>query len=280
MKEKADNLDRLVDLMKNKIKISNRRQKIQILTIAPASLSIEKTTYKTEFNVSAYMLRQARKLANEKGILELAEPKKGKVLSEETSRCVIDFYCDDEYSRLMPGKKDFVRIAKNTHMQKRLLLCDMKETLHVCFISTVSTLPGTPSFHQFVPLSETVMATKRVLEDKSYALEYNLVLGKKNTIKFQSDPKVSDFVFCSYDEKYWIGLIDLVDKEHEDVRVKFMHPSYPARSFSWPKKDDVCFVPIVNVACIIGAPVTGTGRQYTLDDKDIDSSTQLNKHSL
>ena len=34
MKEKADNLDRLVDLMKNKIKISNRRQKIQILTIA------------------------------------------------------------------------------------------------------------------------------------------------------------------------------------------------------------------------------------------------------
>jgi hypothetical protein len=36
MKEKADNLDRLVDLMKNKIKISKRRQKIQILTIAPA----------------------------------------------------------------------------------------------------------------------------------------------------------------------------------------------------------------------------------------------------
>ena len=147
------------------------------------------------------MVRQARKLAKEKGILELPEQKKGKVLSEETSRCVIDFYCDDEYSRLMPGKKDFVSIAKNTHMQKRLLLCDMKETLHVCFISNVSTLPGGPgtrSFHQFVPLSETVMATKRVLEDKSYALEYSLVLGKKNTIKFQSDPKVSDFVFCSY----------------------------------------------------------------------------------
>jgi hypothetical protein len=630
MKEKADNLDRLVDLMKNKIKISNRRQKIQILTIAPASWSIEKT--KTEFNVSTYMVRQARKLAKEKGILELPEQKKGKVLSEETRRCVIDFYCDDEYSRLMPGKKDCVSIARNTHMQKRLLLCDMKElyaefkktfphlevgfskfcslrpkwcvlvgcsgthsvcvctihqnvvlmlgavnldkdhhelmdmivcsrdlkecmvhrcpncpvdtkalenyllhelqpeidedgedealdiqfqqwtnvdrselvqqilsvedfvsllvqklntltahsyiakaqakylkkckeelkenevivlgdfaenykfviqdeiqgfhwnkqtcTLHpivlyykkegtltqksLCFISddlnhdtcfvyevikqtvnhikeeifttpslmhyfsdgcagqyknyknfiniclhekdfdvkciwsffatshgkspcdglggtlkrltaraslqrtlsnqiitarqvfeyckeeikgifvsfisieqmdpvrsmletrfsTVSTLPGTRSFHQFVPLSETVMATKRVSEDESYALEYNLVLGKKNTIKFQSDPKVSDFVVCSYDEKYWIGLIDLVDKEHEDVRVKFMHPSYPARSFSWPKKDDVCFVPIVNVACIIGAPVTGTGRQYTLDDKDIDTIEQ------
>jgi hypothetical protein len=27
----------------------------------------------------------------------------------------------------MPCKKDFVSIARNTHMQKRLLLCDMKE---------------------------------------------------------------------------------------------------------------------------------------------------------
>jgi hypothetical protein len=31
------------------------------------------------------------------------------------------------------------------------------------------------------------------------------VLGKKNTIKIQSDPKVSDFVVCSYDEKYWLS---------------------------------------------------------------------------
>ena len=125
MKVKADDLDRLVDLMKNKISTSNRRQKIQILTIAPASWSIEKT--KTEFNVSAYMVRQARKLAREKGILEMPESKKGKVLSEETKNCVVDFYCDDEYSRLMPGKKDYVGVARNTHMQKRLLLCDLKE---------------------------------------------------------------------------------------------------------------------------------------------------------
>ena len=57
MKEKADNLDRLVDLMNNKMQSSNRRQKIQILTIAPSSWSIEKT--KNEFNVSAYMVKQA-----------------------------------------------------------------------------------------------------------------------------------------------------------------------------------------------------------------------------
>ena len=89
MKAKADDLDRLVDFMKNKISTSNRQQKIQILTIAPASWSIEKT--KTEFNVSAYMVRQARKLAREKGILEMPESKKGKVLSEETKNVSLTF---------------------------------------------------------------------------------------------------------------------------------------------------------------------------------------------
>ena len=117
IKEKADNLDRLVDLMKNKMQSSNRKQKILILTIAPSSWSIEKT--KNEFNVSGYMVRQARKLVKERGILELPEPKKGKGLSEETKRCVANFYCDDEYSRLMPGKKDCVSIVRNVHKQKR-----------------------------------------------------------------------------------------------------------------------------------------------------------------
>ena len=89
------------------------------------------------------------------------------------------------------------------------------------------------------------------------------------------DPKVSDFVVCSYDEEYWIGLIDEVDEEHNDVKAKFMHPSYATRSFSWPKRDDTCFVPIVKVACIIGAPMTITGRQYKLDDKDIKAIEQV-----
>lgn len=58
MKEKADDLDRLVTFIKEKIVISNRRQKIQVLTIAPASWSIAKT--KTEFNIFAHV-RQARR---------------------------------------------------------------------------------------------------------------------------------------------------------------------------------------------------------------------------
>ena len=41
------------------------------------------------------------------------------------------------------------------------------------------------------------------------------------------------------DENYWVRLVDVVDKGNDDVKVKLMHISYPARSFLWPKKDDI-----------------------------------------
>ena len=141
--------------------------------------------------------------------------------------------------------------------------------------SSVTTLPGTRSFHHFVPLSESVMAAKWVSEDQVYAIEFDLIRGMKSKPGNSSaDPKLSDFVVCAHDEKHWIGIVDAIDEEHDDIKVKFMHPCYPARSYNWPGRDDFCFVPNVNVLCIIGAPVTLTGRQYKLNDEDIDTIEQ------
>ena len=141
--------------------------------------------------------------------------------------------------------------------------------------SSVTTLPGTRSFHHFVPLSESVMAAKRVSEDQVYAIEFDLIRGMKSKPGNSSaDPKLSDFVVCAYDEKHWIGIVDAIDEEHDNIKVKFMYPCYPARSYNWPGRDDICFVPNVNVLCIIGAPVTVTRRQYKLNDEDIDTIEQ------
>ena len=79
----------------------------------------------------------------------------------------------------------------------------------------------------------------------------NLVLGNENAVKV-SDPKVSA---CSYDEKHCIGLIDEVNDDHDGVKVKFMHPCSQQNSFSGPKEMMHVF-PILNVACVIGAPTT------------------------
>ena len=55
-------------------------------------------------------------------------------IHEELINNITSFYCDDEYSQQLPGKKDYVTIGKNQHMSKRLLLCNLKE-LYSCFKS-------------------------------------------------------------------------------------------------------------------------------------------------
>ena len=128
--KKAEDFDKMVELMKQKIATVNRQRKIQILTMVPPSWSREKAA--DEFGVSVYMIWQARRLAMEKGICELPNPCKGKKLANDVCVVIEDFYQDDEFSRSMPGAKDKVSICKNTYKQKRLVLCNLKE-LYCCF---------------------------------------------------------------------------------------------------------------------------------------------------
>ena len=55
--------------------------------------------------VADYTIRSARKLKEEKGIISVPNPRQGKTLLEDT-KSLVNFFEDDEFSRLMPGKKD------------------------------------------------------------------------------------------------------------------------------------------------------------------------------
>ena len=98
----------LVEEIKDKLKISNKNEKLQLLTLEPKSWSLEQTA--KEFKVSIRQIRTARKLKNEKGILGIPEKNKGKSLSDEISMRVRQLYEDDEFSRMCPGQKDFVSV--------------------------------------------------------------------------------------------------------------------------------------------------------------------------
>lgn len=124
-REKAAELDKLHFLLKEKIAASTKREKIKLLTLVPDSWSRKQVA--EFFNVTEYLVRAARRLKKEKGILAEPERKAGKSLPDATITLVKAFYEDDEFSRMMPGKKDYVSVGKNTHMQKRLLLCNLSE---------------------------------------------------------------------------------------------------------------------------------------------------------
>lgn len=66
----------------------------------------------------------------EKGILGEVERKLGRLLSKAIEMRVKPFYRDDQYSRLMPGAKDYksvVEEGKRTRKQKRLILMNLNE---------------------------------------------------------------------------------------------------------------------------------------------------------
>ena len=79
---KCNDLYKLVGLIKEKPLVSSWNEKVKLLTLTPESWTIEKTM--KEFEVSKYLVKKARSLKKELGILAEPKAKTGKVLSQET----------------------------------------------------------------------------------------------------------------------------------------------------------------------------------------------------
>ena len=88
------------DIVKKSCRLNEEEQ---ILTMTPESWSRE---YAAQyFNVSEHFVCKACSLKSENGVFSLPNKKIGKKLSHEVVGLVQNFYQDDEYSRMMPGKR-------------------------------------------------------------------------------------------------------------------------------------------------------------------------------
>ena len=117
----------------------------------------------------------------------------------------------------------------------------------------VTRIPGTRSFNEFSPIDQYSIEMKRTSGDKEPSYVHNF----KNQTKQNSVVQVLDYVSCLYDNKWWVGIITNVDKEEEDVQVKFMLLSGLGRSFQW-LSDDICWVPNDHISCKIDIPITSS----------------------
>lgn len=103
--------EHLIEKLKEKCKLSDKETKVKILSLVPESWSREKVS--KEFNVSERLVRFSREITKEQGILPELQKRKGKTIDPQTIESVKSFFEDDEYSRLMPGKKDCVTFKEN-----------------------------------------------------------------------------------------------------------------------------------------------------------------------
>ena len=124
------------------------------------------------------------------------------------------------------------------------------------------TAPGTRSFHQFIPISNSIIGAKYVSVDQYYAVQFDFnivhLLEPGDTLS------PSQFVVCFHDRQYWVGIIMEVSTENLDVKVKFMHPKLPTASLRWPSCDDLCWVSNEHVCRVVFPPELSsqTARMY------------------
>ena len=126
--QKGKDLDGLMDMVRDKVKFSKRKDQLKYLTLVPDSWTVEEI--EDFFGVVNSITRKSKELQKEKGLVPKIAKKKGKVLLKDIAESVAAFYENNQFSRNCPGKKEFVSVRINgekVHKQKPLLLINLKE---------------------------------------------------------------------------------------------------------------------------------------------------------
>ena len=80
------------------------------------------------------------------------------------------------------------------------------------------------------------------------------------------------YIACTYDNEWYIGIIMGHSEEQNDVYVRFMTRAKNSNALSWSEDThNECWVPFQDIICVVSAPeMQGHGgRQYRLTNKDV-----------
>lgn len=135
--------------------------------------------------------------------------------------------------------------------------------------ATCSTIPGTRNHHCFIPQSLTTLQMRRVSFDNVFTNVNISTMQQNYTIPLASlSPGI--YIACVYDEKWFLGNIVEISEENQDILIKFMKQSISSNTFTWPHREDICWVPIMHVLCKISSlkVQSATGRCYELSAQE------------
>lgn len=189
-----------------------------------------------------------RKLANE----SLSRPRNNQILKAKDAF----LYCQENITgvNFFYAEADEVA-AVRCHLQKRF--------------QKGSTVPGTRSFHYFSSTEIGSISYKRISSDYQFAGTHSFFECTPELVI--ENIKVMSYIACVYDEKWWVGLVEEVDKNSNDIYVNFMHPFGPSSTFLWPTREDKCYVNISCILMTLDSPSTATGRLYSFPTENIET---------
>ena len=121
------------------------------------------------------------------------------------------------------------------------------------------TIPGTRKLHSFVPLTKTTISTKVYSLSAAFKVERVSVL--ESELAFDD---ISGFVVCMYEKEWRVACVLQLDEDESAVKVNFLHPQGPSRSFRFPATLDILTVPIESILIKIDPKINVLEEVHTL----------------
>ena len=86
--------------------------------------------------------------------------------------------------------------------------------------------------------------------------------------------EITGFITCICDDQWWVACV-LQTEVSGEVKVSFLYPNGPSRSFRYPHRPDILNIPLSDILSKVD-PRTVTGRVYTPTPKESrDASEKL-----
>ena len=113
------------------------------------------------------------------------------------------------------------------------------------------------------------MFSIQTVEKETSIVPENVVITQSTMSTYQP----GQYIAAVYDRDLYIGLITELSDECEDVKVRFMNRSKRSGMLTWPRLDDICWIPFQHILGIIPAPEAyGRGaRMYKLQKNTNDA---------
>ena len=151
------------------------------------------------------------------------------------------------------------------HVQEAELL---KERLKMS-----KTVPGTQKLHSVVPVGENIVEVRQ-FSNSPYSRRERVTLA--HSVLSIAVEAINGYVTVAYDGSCWLGCVLKVDEEGRTINITFLHPCIPAKSFVYPKHEDILDMDPSDILTRVN-PTTVTGRNYTLSKKEMDEASHILK---
>lgn len=134
-----------------------------------------------------------------------------------------------------------------------------------------STVPGTQSYHHFVPVDDHQTVTfKRLSSDPEICgkRRFNTSSTPLPSVQF----KIGDYVSVVYDREWYIGLVQTANVANQECEIIFMNPKMSQASLHWPQREDKCLCPIGDILTTVSVPefTSPRARTYKLKQNEFD----------